>query len=44
MEAATGHDFFTYVTSVHPAAGDVFNRAMAAGATVQALALERALD
>lgn len=42
MEAAHGIDFFRYVSAV-PGAGDAFNRAMAAGATVQALALERAL-
>lgn len=44
IEAATGHEFFDYVTKIRPEAGEAFNRAMAAGATVQALALDRALD
>jgi hypothetical protein len=43
-EAATGHPFFEYVTRVDPHAGRVFNDAMRAGAALQALALERALD
>lgn len=44
VEAATGSTFFEFVDSVRPDAGKAFNRAMAAGAAVQALALERALD
>ena len=44
MEAATGVDFFEYVNRSEPAAGAAFNAAMAAGATMQALALSRALD
>jgi hypothetical protein len=44
MEAAHGDDFFTFVTERQPDAGAVFADAMAAGATVQALALERGLD
>ena len=44
VEAATGHDFFEFVNDVRAGAGEAFNRAMAAGATVQALALDRALD
>jgi len=44
MEAAAGVGFFEFVNRVDPSAGDAFNRAMAAGATVQALALGEALD
>jgi O-methyltransferase len=44
IEAATGHDFFEYANKIRPEAGDAFNRAMAAGATVQAVALDHALD
>jgi hypothetical protein len=44
MEAAHGADFFTFVTERQPEAGTAFADAMAAGATVQALALERGLD
>ncbi|HEX6312920.1 MAG TPA: methyltransferase [Acidimicrobiia bacterium] len=44
VEAATGRTFFDFVTDTRPDAGDAFNRAMAAGAAVQALALERAFD
>lgn len=44
VEAATGQTFFDYVNVVDPPAGAAFNRAMAAGATVQALALSKALD
>jgi hypothetical protein len=44
LEEATGHDFFDFVNRIRPDAGDTFNRAMAAGATVQALALSEALD
>jgi hypothetical protein len=44
LEAARGTGFFEFVNDVRPDAGDAFNRAMAAGATVQAVALERALD
>jgi hypothetical protein len=44
VRAATGHDFFEFVNDVRADAGGAFNRAMAAGATVQALALDDALD
>jgi hypothetical protein len=44
MEAAHGTDFFTFVNERRPGAGVAFNSAMAAGATLQALALERGLD
>lgn len=44
VEAATGWSFFDFVNRADPAAGEAFNRAMAAGATVQALALDHALD
>jgi hypothetical protein len=44
MEAAHGADFFTFVNERQPSAGAAFDAAMAAGSTVQALALERALD
>jgi O-methyltransferase len=44
IEAATGHDFFEFANKIRPEAGDAFNRAMAAGATVQAVALDNALD
>jgi len=44
VKAATTREFFEFVNAVHPEGGDAFNRAMAAGATVQALALNRALD
>jgi hypothetical protein len=43
-EAATGHPFFEYVTTVRPDAGRAFNDAMRAGAVVQALALSHGLD
>jgi hypothetical protein len=43
-EAATGHPFFEYVNTVRPDAGRVFNGAMEAGGTIQALALSAALD
>lgn len=33
--AATGHEYFEYVNTVNPAAGDAFNGAMAAGSRVQ---------
>ena len=42
FEAATGTRFFDYVTG-RPEAGEVFDRAMEAGATMQALALSAAL-
>jgi hypothetical protein len=44
METAHGTDFFSFVNERRPDAGAAFNAAMAAGATVQALALERGLD
>ena len=44
IEASTGHDFFEYVNRVRPDAGRAFNSAMAAGATIQALALTHGLD
>ena len=44
LQAATGHGFFDYVNRVRPDAGRAFNAAMAAGATVQALALAETLD
>jgi hypothetical protein len=44
VHAGTGHDFFEFVNNVRPEAGDAFNRAMAAGAMVQAFALNQALD
>jgi hypothetical protein len=43
IESAFGEDFFQFVNR-NPTAGDAFNRAMAAGATVQALALSRGLE
>jgi hypothetical protein len=43
-EAATGHPFFDYVTTVRPDAGRAFNDAMRAGAVVQAVALAHGLD
>jgi multifunctional cyclase/dehydratase/O-methyltransferase len=43
-EAATGHEFFAYVNRVRPDAGAVFNAAMRAGSTLQALALLDAFD
>lgn len=44
IEAATGSPFFEYVTEKRPEAGDVFDQAMEAGATMQALALSHALS
>jgi hypothetical protein len=44
IEEATGHGFFDFANKVRPEAGQAFNRAMAAGSTVQAFALARALD
>ncbi len=44
IESATGSPFFEYVTEKQPTAGDVFDRAMGAGATMQALALSHALS
>jgi hypothetical protein len=44
MEAATGHSFFEFVHHVRPDAGRVFDGAVAAGATLQAVALDHALD
>jgi multifunctional cyclase/dehydratase/O-methyltransferase len=41
--AATGHDFFEYITKVDPSAGAPFNLAMEAGATLQAVALVHGL-
>jgi hypothetical protein len=43
-QAATGHPFFEYVTSVRPDVGRAFNEAMRAGAVVQAVALAHGLD
>jgi len=43
-EAATGHDFFSFVNSVRPDAGSAFNDAMRAGAMLQAVALLDAFD
>jgi C-methyltransferase len=43
MHAATGSSFFDFVTNERPEAGDVFDRAMEAGATMQALALSATL-
>lgn len=39
IAAATGHEFFEYVHQVNPDGGRAFDAAMAAGSTVQALAL-----
>jgi O-methyltransferase domain len=44
IEAATGSPFFEFVTEKRPDAGQAFDRAMEAGATLQALALSHALD
>jgi O-methyltransferase domain len=44
LHAATGHPFFTYVHEVRPEAGAVFDRAMAAGARLQAAFLATGLD
>jgi len=44
IEAATGHPFFTYVHEIRPEAGATFDRAMAAGAQLQAAALGVGLD
>jgi hypothetical protein len=44
MEAAFGSSFFEYVTETRPEAGDAFDRAMEAGATMQALALSQTLE
>lgn len=44
IEAATGHPFFDFVNEVDPDAGRAFNGAMAAGSTLQALALVATLD
>lgn len=41
---AHGREFFGYITDVDPGAGRVFDQAMEAGATVQAIGLARALD
>ncbi len=43
FEAAHGHDFFTH-TRLHPEAGAAFDRAMEAGAALQAIGLARGLD
>jgi C-methyltransferase len=43
VEAAFGEEFFDFVNRA-PAVADAFNRAMAAGATVQALALSTGLE
>ena len=44
FDAAHGMDFFAYARDVNPDAGAVFDQAMSAGATVQAISLARALD
>ena len=44
LQAATGHPFFTYVHEVRPNEGAVFDRAMAAGARLQAAFLATGLD
>jgi hypothetical protein len=43
IRAATGHDFFEFVSQVDPRAGDAFNFAMEGGATLQAVALAHGL-
>jgi hypothetical protein len=43
-QAATGHPFFDYVTTVRPDAGRAFNDAMRAGSRLQAVALVHGLD
>ena len=43
-QAATGHEFFDFVNTVRPDAGEAFNAAMRAGATLQAIALLHTLD
>ncbi len=43
FEAAHGHDFFAH-TRLHPGAGAAFDRAMAAGAALQAIGLAHTLD
>ncbi|NNE72602.1 MAG: hypothetical protein HKN26_02975, partial [Acidimicrobiales bacterium] len=44
FDLSHGMDFFTYVTEHDPPAGATFDEAMAAGATLQAIGLARALD
>lgn len=44
FESAHGMDFFRYTTEVDAEAGVVFDQAMAAGATVQAIGLARTLE
>ena len=44
FDVAHGMDFFAYARDVNPDAGVVFDQAMSAGATVQAISLARALD
>lgn len=44
FEFAHGTGFFDYTTTVDPGAGETFDRAMAAGATLQAIGLARTLD
>ncbi len=44
FEAAHGTDLFTYITEVRPEAGEAFNEAMAAGATLQAVGLAKGLE
>ena len=41
---AHGTDFFTHTTRVDPAAGEAFDEAMQAGATLQGIGLARTLD
>jgi len=43
FELAHGVDFFAYTTSIDRAAGETFDQAMDAGATLQAIALARTL-
>lgn len=44
FELAHGVGFFDYTTTVDPGAGETFDRAMAAGATLQAIGLAHTLD
>lgn len=44
FEHAHGVDFFTYLTVSRPEAGELFDEAMAAGATLQAIGLARELE
>ena len=44
FELAHGVDFFEFTTSVNPEAGETFDLAMTAGATLQGIVLARGLD